>query len=217
MTSFGKLWGRHAGVDSPASGNGPTITAGWHTLVRVWDGREVRQHVDGLRTDTTPVTASGSWTIHRWGQFAGSQRLDEACVPFFGAFGSPWDDAMAARWSANPLALLWPEMDATFVTSGGGPPLLQRGGQWSSSPRAKPSRPSPGSRHPRRPRRGPRHPQDHRTPRRRHVRHPADQGGACRRTNALSLSCMAKPSLLLAFSTGAYSVGDRPGRSVNSS
>jgi hypothetical protein len=24
-------------------------------------------------------------------------------VPFFGAFGAPWDDAMVARWSANPL------------------------------------------------------------------------------------------------------------------
>jgi hypothetical protein len=46
-------------------------------------------------------------------------------VPFFGAFGAAWDDAMVARWSANPLRMLWPEMDAKFVTSGGengGPP-----------------------------------------------------------------------------------------------
>jgi hypothetical protein len=49
--SSGKLWGRHANVDSPASGSGPTITAGWHTLVRVWDGQQVRQYVDGLRTN----------------------------------------------------------------------------------------------------------------------------------------------------------------------
>ena len=26
---------------------------------------------------------------------------------------------MVARWSANPLGMLWPEMDAAFVTSGG--------------------------------------------------------------------------------------------------
>jgi hypothetical protein len=72
MTSSGKLWGRHANVDSPASGSGPMITAGWHTLVRVWDGQQVRQYVDGLRTNTT-----GSWSIYKWGwQFSGSQALD---------------------------------------------------------------------------------------------------------------------------------------------
>ena len=32
--------------------------------------------------------------------------LDEAYVPFFGAFGIAWDDAMIARWSANPLGML---------------------------------------------------------------------------------------------------------------
>jgi len=37
-------------------------------------------------------------------------------VPFFGAFRAAWDDAMVARWSANPLGMLWPEMDATFVS-----------------------------------------------------------------------------------------------------
>ena len=45
---------------------------------------------------------------------------------FFGAFGAAWDDTMAARWSANPLGMLWPELDATFVSSGGnggGPPV----------------------------------------------------------------------------------------------
>ena len=34
--------------------------------------------------------------------------LDEAYVPFFGAFGTARDDAIIARWSANPLAMLWP-------------------------------------------------------------------------------------------------------------
>jgi hypothetical protein len=46
--------------------------------------------------------------------------LDEAYVPFFGAFGTARDDAIIARWSANPLAMLWPEMNAAFVSSGGG-------------------------------------------------------------------------------------------------
>ena len=39
----------------------------WHTLVRVWDGQQVRQYVDGLRTNTVAVTATGSWTIYKWG------------------------------------------------------------------------------------------------------------------------------------------------------
>ena len=31
---------------------------------------------------------------------------------------------MVAHWSANPLGMLWPEMDAVFLASGGngGPP-----------------------------------------------------------------------------------------------
>jgi hypothetical protein len=55
------------------------------------------------------------------------QALDEAHVPFFGA---AWDGAMVARWSANPLGMLWPAPDAAFVTSGGGgnggPPAVAR-------------------------------------------------------------------------------------------
>jgi hypothetical protein len=43
-------------------------------------------------------------------------------VPFFGAFVTAWDDPMVARWSANPLGMLWPEMDGGFVASGGGSP-----------------------------------------------------------------------------------------------
>jgi hypothetical protein len=67
--------------------------------------------LDGLRTNTTAVTATGS--IERWGwQFSGSQALDEAYVPFFGTFGAAWNDPMVARCSANPLWMLWPEIDA---------------------------------------------------------------------------------------------------------
>jgi hypothetical protein len=33
---------------------------------------------------------------------------------------------MVARWSANPLGMLWPEMDAAFVTTGGGQPAAAR-------------------------------------------------------------------------------------------
>ena len=48
-------------------------------------------------------------------------------MPFFGAFGAAGDDAMVARWSAHPLGMLWPEMDAAFVMSGGvGLPTVAR-------------------------------------------------------------------------------------------
>jgi hypothetical protein len=53
------LWGRYANLDCPSESNGPTITPGWYTLVRVWDGQQVRQYVDGLRTNTVAVTAAG--------------------------------------------------------------------------------------------------------------------------------------------------------------
>ena len=40
-------------------------------------------------TNTPATTATGSWTIYRWGwQFTGSEGLDEAYVPFFVAFGT---------------------------------------------------------------------------------------------------------------------------------
>jgi hypothetical protein len=67
-------------------------------------------------------------------------------VPFFGAFGAAWDDAMVARWSANPLGMLWPEMDAGFVAAvggnGGSPATARRSGshyrgraiRWTLSP-----------------------------------------------------------------------------------
>ena len=40
-------------------------------------------------------------------------------MPFFGAFGAAWDDAMVARWNTNPLGMLWPEPDSVFAASGG--------------------------------------------------------------------------------------------------
>jgi hypothetical protein len=68
-----------------------------------------------VRTNTVAVTTTGSWSIYKWRwQCSGSQVLDEAYVLFFGAFGAAWDDAIVARWSANPLGMLWPEMDAAF-------------------------------------------------------------------------------------------------------
>jgi hypothetical protein len=59
---------------------------------------------------------------------ANVRALDEAWGPFFGASGAAWDNGMVARWSANPLGMLWPKM-AKFMTSGrgdGGPPSLAR-------------------------------------------------------------------------------------------
>jgi hypothetical protein len=48
---------------------------------------------------------------------------------FLGAFGTAWDDATVVRWSAEPLGMLSPEMDAVFLAgdgSGGGPPTAVR-------------------------------------------------------------------------------------------
>jgi hypothetical protein len=70
----------------------------------------VPQYVDGLGTNTTAVTATGSWSIYKWGwQFFSSEALDERYVPFFGAVGAAWDDTRVARWSANPVGTFWPE------------------------------------------------------------------------------------------------------------
>jgi hypothetical protein len=87
-------------VGSPSSGSGPSIAAGWHTLVRVWDGQQVRQYVDGLRTNTVAATASGGWTIYEWGcQFSGSQALAQVYVLPFAPSApprtTPWSPAEA--------------------------------------------------------------------------------------------------------------------------
>jgi hypothetical protein len=84
--------------------------------------------LDGPRTNSVAVTAVGSWSIYRWGwQYFTSERLNEAYVPFFGAFGAAWDETMVARWSANRLGMLWPEMDAAFGGNGdGSPPAAAR-------------------------------------------------------------------------------------------
>jgi hypothetical protein len=55
---------------------------------------------------------SRRWNIH--------DCLDEAYVPFFGALAAACNDVMVACWSTNPLGMLWPEVDAAFVMSGGG-------------------------------------------------------------------------------------------------
>jgi hypothetical protein len=39
---------------------------------------------------------------------------------------------MVARWSVSPFGMLWPAMDAAFVTSDGGGPTA-RADRWSSS------------------------------------------------------------------------------------
>ena len=60
----------------------------------VREGQQVRQYVDDLRTNTVAVTATGSCSI--W-QVTGSEGLDEAYVPFFGAFSR----CLALRHGAN--------------------------------------------------------------------------------------------------------------------
>jgi hypothetical protein len=45
--------------------------------------------VDVLRTRAAAITTTDSWTVHRWRwQFSDSQRLNQACVPFFDTFGA---------------------------------------------------------------------------------------------------------------------------------
>jgi hypothetical protein len=50
----------------------------------------------------------------------GNQALDEALVPLFGAFGVAQDDAIVARWSANPLGMLSRRWMRRLATRGGG-------------------------------------------------------------------------------------------------
>jgi hypothetical protein len=60
-----------------------------------WEGRAV-------------YSISWSW------QFSGAEALDEAHVPFFGAFGAAWDGAMIAGSSSDPLGVLRREVDAAL-------------------------------------------------------------------------------------------------------
>jgi hypothetical protein len=93
----------------------------------VREGQQVRQYLDGLRTNTVAVTATVSWTIYKWGwQLSGIQALDEATYRS-SARSAPWDDAMGVRWSSNPLAMLWPEMDPAFGGNGDGSPSAAAG------------------------------------------------------------------------------------------
>ena len=52
--------------------------------------------------------------------------LDEAYVPFFGAFGTARDDAIIARWSANPLAMLWPVQHPVVIIARQGAEAIHR-------------------------------------------------------------------------------------------
>jgi len=52
----------------------------------VWDWQRVRQCVDGPRTNTIAVTATGSWSIYSLGgQLDSDQGLTRPYVPYFGA------------------------------------------------------------------------------------------------------------------------------------
>ena len=115
----GRLNGRHAGLNSPVSGSGPLIsTAGWHALTRTWDGQQVRQYIDGLRVSTFSTTLTGSFSIYRFGwQFDTAQAMTNA------------------YWNANPLGMLWPDMDTALLAgdSGGGGRRRRCGDRWSLS------------------------------------------------------------------------------------
>ena len=76
--------------------------------------------VNGLRTKPDAVTGSRSWSIYEWaGSCFGRVALDVAYVRFFGAFRAARDEGMVARWSANPVGMPWPNMDALFIASSG--------------------------------------------------------------------------------------------------
>ena len=60
--------------------------------------------------------------------------LDEAYVPFFGAFGTARDDPIIARWSANLLAMLWPGAQRCDFRWRNGNRRPQCSIRWSSSP-----------------------------------------------------------------------------------
>jgi hypothetical protein len=65
---------------------------------------------------------------YRW-QFSRSRVLDEACLPLLAEIDAAWYDAMVARWSANPLGMIWPERDAALLAGkdgGGGLPTAAR-------------------------------------------------------------------------------------------
>jgi hypothetical protein len=54
------------------------------------------------RSAQDPVQRRSSWP----------RTISRSTNAFFGAFGAAWDDAMVARWSANPLGMLRPGVDA---------------------------------------------------------------------------------------------------------
>jgi hypothetical protein len=55
--------------------------------------------VDVARTSAVAATDTVSWAIYRWGwQLTGSEGLNEAYVPFFGAFGALVQRRVDAYW-----------------------------------------------------------------------------------------------------------------------
>ena len=59
----------------------PAITPGWHAPVEVWDGREVRQYVDGLRTNTSATSSTSSCTIYLYGRLFHCKRASSSGPP----------------------------------------------------------------------------------------------------------------------------------------
>ena len=86
-----------------------------------------------------------------WGwQFFSIEALDEAYVPFFGAFGAAWDDVMVAHWRANPVAMVprWSAITSSTsripgAVAGAGAvgfdPDLGHASLWMSASRLQPS------------------------------------------------------------------------------
>jgi hypothetical protein len=76
--------------------------------------------VDGPRINTVRSRPTRCWRVHGGLALVQQLVLDEAYVPFFGAFGAVWEDTMVTRRSATRLGALRPEMAAACATSGGG-------------------------------------------------------------------------------------------------
>jgi hypothetical protein len=61
-----------------------------------------------------------------------------AATATWSIFGATWDDAMVARWTSVPFGMLWPEMDAAWLSArGDGDGRRPRCRSGSSSPKGK--------------------------------------------------------------------------------
>jgi hypothetical protein len=86
--------------------------------VQVFGGSNGRWLAYPTRSPRPPPAAVPSTSGD--GSSSAARRSTKPYVPFFGAFGAAWDNAMVARWNANPVGMLWPERDAAFMSAGGG-------------------------------------------------------------------------------------------------